>query len=366
VVSDRAFEKQARWIAQLVGDLFEIEACYAQHERLVFSLGPRLELSRSRAFLEDRLRSAGYRYTLSPSGESLLLTIDPKRRLEIPRLNVVLFLITLASVYVVPVFLLNLNAESLRQALSQTLADLARGEGIEFTMALMSILLVHEMGHFIASRRRGIVTSWPYFIPAPNIIGTFGAVIKSKSPFWNRRDLIEVGSAGPIAGWIIAFGWLIFGLSRSYIVPSDFSGEAGLLFSLEGESILIKWLVPLLVGTAPEGSWYIFTEAAFAGWVGLLVTAINMLPIGQLDGGHVLYGLARRRQRVLGWLAMAALLIMGIQSTLWWVFAGMGFIFGVAHPPTMDDRRALSWIARVMGWAALLILLLSFTPVPFQ
>lgn len=360
------FEKQTGWIAQLLGDLYEIEAWHSRADQLVFSLRPRMDSSRSLTVLEDRLILAGYRYKINPSGELVMLTVDPRRRLRIPRLNIVLFMLTLGSIYFVPVFMLNLDNVPFATIFSRTLADLGRGEGIEFTLALMSILLVHEMGHYFAGRRRGIVTSWPYFIPAPNIIGTFGAVIKSKSPFWNRRDLIEVGAAGPIAGWVVALGWLVWGLSRSYIISPDTITDVGMVFSLEGESILIKWLVPLLVGQAPVGSWYVFAEAAFAGWVGLLITAINMLPIGQLDGGHVLYGLAPRRQRIFGWVAMAALLVMGIQSPLWWVFAAMGFVFGVNHPPTMNDRRELSQAARIMGWAALIILLLSFTPVPFR
>jgi len=222
------------------------------------------------------------------------------------------------------------------------------------------------MGHYVASRRRGIVTSWPYFIPAPNFIGTFGALIKSKSPFWNRRDLIEVGAAGPIAGWIVALGWLVYGLSTSSIIAPASAPITGMAFSLDGESILIRWLVPLLIGSAPAGSFYLFSEAAFAGWVGLLVTALNMLPIGQLDGGHIVYGLSRRYQVRLGWLALGCLVILGFQSPTWWFFAALGFVMGVAHPPTLNDRKPVPLAARVMGWIALGILLLSFTPVPFQ
>jgi membrane-associated protease RseP (regulator of RpoE activity) len=135
--------------------------------------------------------------------------------------------------------------------------------------------------------------------------------------------------------------------------------------SLEGESLLVSLLAPLFIGDLGLGNSYLFTEAAFAGWVGLLVTAINMLPIGQLDGGHVLYGLAPRKQAMLGWAAMAVLLVLGFQSRLWWVFAAMGFIFKVPHPPTLDDRRELSRTALVMAIISLIILALSFAPVPF-
>jgi membrane-associated protease RseP (regulator of RpoE activity) len=222
------------------------------------------------------------------------------------------------------------------------------------------------MGHFVASRRRNIITSWPYFIPAPNIIGTFGAIIKSKSPFFNRRDLIEVGSAGPIAGWVVALGWLLWGLSQStYLAPEAFDVRQ-MAFSLEGESVIMRVATLLLVGPASDGSYYQLTEAAFAGWVGLLVTAINLLPIGQLDGGHILYGLSRRYQFILARLAMVGLIVLGFQSIMWWFFAAFGLIFGVKHPPTLDDSRGPGTVASVLGIVSLLILVLSFTPVPFR
>jgi membrane-associated protease RseP (regulator of RpoE activity) len=122
----------------------------------------------------------------------------------------------------------------------------------------------------------------------------------------------------------------------------------------------------LLVGSAPEGHFFRLSEAAFAGWVGLLVTAINLLPIGQLDGGHIVYGLARQRQHLLGKVATGGLLLIGFQSPMWWFFAAFGLFFGMSHPPTLNDQRPLSRSARWMGWIALGILVLSFTPVPFR
>jgi len=365
-VDSATLEKKAEELAKLAADLFVVDASYLHQKQVILSLRYRFDPQKTTRLLKDRLELAGYRYTLSQSEDSLLLSVSPERRLTIPRLNIFLFFLTLATVYFVPVFTFNLGTSSPRGALGQTLDDLAAGRGLEFTIALMSILLVHEMGHFLASRRRGIVTSWPYFIPAPNFIGTFGAVIKSKSPFWNRRDLIEVGAAGPIAGWIVALLWLVYGLSKSQILPAGFTDLSGMVFSLDGESFLVKSLVPILIGSAPSGTSYIFSEAALAGWVGLLVTALNMLPIGQLDGGHVIYGLAGRRQAVLGWLALGVLLVLGFQSPMWWVFAALGFIMGVAHPPTLNDQKPPSLAARTMGWMALIILVVSFTPVPFQ
>jgi len=364
VASD--FDTETQQIVPLLHDLFEVSAVYRQSHNYVFSLSSRYEHARSVKLLKDRLKLAGYRFTLDDSGDIVLLTIDPHPRLGIPTLNIVLFILTLFTIYIVPVFYRNLDTPDLATAFRHTLDDLARGTGIEFTLALISILFVHEMGHFIASRRRRIITSWPYFIPAPNIIGTFGAIIKSKSPFWNRRDLIEVGASGPVAGWIVAVLWLVYGLSQSTIVPPQVFGPGEMAFSMDGESILMKLLTLNFIGQAPAGYFYRLTEAAFAGWVGLLVTAINLLPIGQLDGGHILYGLTRRRQHILGKIAMGGLVILGFQSSVWWFFAVFGLIFGVKHPPTLDDTQRPSRASLTLAVAAIIIMFLSFTPVPFR
>ena len=366
-MNQSSLEQRAEELTALVADLGVVDACYLQQNQIVLSLHLRFDPLKSTTLLKDRLRLAGYRFTLSLSDDTLLLSVSPHRKLTIPKLNIFLFFVTLASVYLVPVFYFNiLSNPTLASALTATLDDLAHGRGLEFTLALISILLVHEMAHFVASRRRGIITSWPYFIPAPNLIGTFGAIIKSKSPFWNRRDLIEVGAAGPIAGWVVAIGWLVYGLTNSAIISEELAAFSGMAFTLDGESILIKALVPWLIGPAPSGSLYAFSEAAFAGWVGLLVTALNMLPIGQLDGGHVLYGLTPRKQATLGWIALAGLLVLGFQSSIWWIFGGLAFVMGVVHPPTLDDQKPPPRTARILGWLSLVILLLSFTPVPFQ
>lgn len=368
-MNESAEQRQLATLVRMVADLFVIDATYRRGPRFELAIRPRYDFQPSVAALTDRLDSAGYTFEIRGEHEALTLLVDPYRRLRIPRLNVILFIATVLSVYIIPiVFRQFAFVESWEELWHAVLADLATGKGLVFTAALMSILLVHEMGHFIASRRRDIVTSWPYFLPAPNIIGSFGAVIKSKSPFWNRRDLIEVGAAGPIAGWIVAIGWLVFGLTQSFILPGDplLFRDVAMSFSLTGESILMQTLVPLLVGVAPEGQLYAFSEAAFAGWVGLLVTAINMLPIGQLDGGHITYGLfGRDIQRKLAWAAVVFLAVLGYYSMMWWLFAGLGLIFGAAHPPTLNDEYPVGKNAKILGAAALVILLVSFTPIPF-
>lgn len=361
-------QKQLSLLTAQIIDLFSVESSYHSQTRATLCLSYRFDPEKSKKMLKDRLDLSGYDYTLRETEKNLLLETNLHPKLRIPLLNIILFFTTIASVYFMPVFLLNggFIGVPFVEAIKMTLADLGRGEGLVFTVALISILLVHEMGHFVAGRRRGIVTSWPYFIPAPSIIGTFGAVIKAKSPFWNRRDLIEVGAAGPIAGWLVAIVWLGYGLSESYLLLPGMSIPTTLVFSLEGESILVKQLVPYFLGPAAIGGHYILSEAAFAGWVGLLITAINLLPMGQLDGGHITYGLIRSRQHLLGWLTAGVLLVLGFYSMMWWLFAAISLAMGVKHPPTIEDHRPPSKTATIMGLVAWLIFILSFTPIPFR
>ncbi|PWB69055.1 hypothetical protein C3F09_10645 [candidate division GN15 bacterium] len=359
--SPNGFDRDVHALSPLLLDLFIIDAVYRHGDRIAFSLSCEYDRDRRLALVEDRLKTVGYQYEkhLSDSGP-ILLVIDRKARFHIPPTNLILFALTALSVYLVPVlFRSNLDLAVFRQ-------HLASGAGLQFTLALMTILVVHEMGHFLTGRRRGIVTSWPYFIPAPNIFGTFGAVIRSKSPFWNRRDLLELGAAGPIAGWLVAIGWLIYGLTQSHIAPVAGLTPYDFGVVLKGESILMHLLSGWLVGPARDGTVIVLSEYAIAGWAGLLVTALNLIPIGQLDGGHILYGLIGRRQHIVGWLAIGALAVLGFFSPVWWVFAALGFIFRVEHPATLGDSLAPGKMAVSMGIVAFVILVLSFTPIPLQ
>ncbi|MBI5266615.1 MAG: site-2 protease family protein [candidate division Zixibacteria bacterium] len=354
-------QRQIENILKLIGDLCAVDVWYRHGDRLDMTLTPRsLNLSAITQIISERLTLAGYTFSIVEQDQRLRLSVNARPRIRIPGLNILLFVLTLLSIYFFPVY------ESNGLSWANTLQDLRSGRGLVFTLALVSILLVHEMGHYLAGRRRGLASSWPYFIPAPTLIGTFGAVIRSKSPFWNRRDLIEVGAAGPIAGWVVAVGWLIYGLSNATVIEAGATSVKSIGFYLEGESLLVKLLTPLLAGHAPQGFVYIFPEAAFAGWVGILVTALNLLPIGQFDGGHIVYGLLPDMQRRLGWLAMVALVALGLQSPIWWIIAVMGFVMRVGHPPTLQDHIEPGRPAMIMGTIAMIILILSFTPTPFR
>jgi len=303
--------------------------------------------------MKKRLHSAGFETSVREDSNGFLISVRKSAHRKFPTLNAVLFLGTLITMFFAPA-LLPPDFEYFRRAG-------VFAERLEFTLALMAILLFHEFGHYLAGKRRGVLMSLPYFIPAPNIVGTFGAIIKSKSPFTNRRDLIEVGAAGPIAGFVVSIVALVIGLQNAEIVPPEV-----LIGFRPGDSLLTRFLGQLIVGPIPEGYDILHSPAAFAGWVGLLVTMINLLPLGQLDGGHIIYGLLGRRQHKIARLFIIFLMILGFWWPGWWFFGVLVFLFGLNHPPTFNDTYKLPLATRIMGIVAVFIFIISFIPAPFM
>ncbi|MGH7260678.1 MAG: site-2 protease family protein, partial [Nitrospiraceae bacterium] len=178
-------------------------------------------------------------------------------------------------------------------------------DGVPFAATLLGILVTHEMGHYVLSRIHGVPTTLPLFIPGPpHFIGTFGAIIRMRSPILNRKALFDIGVAGPIAGFVVALAALMIGLSLSKVVeqPIDFGGVH------LGPSLLVSLSAWAFFDSIPQGFVLNFHPIADAAWFGLFVTALNLIPIGQLDGGHVAYALWGRRQRIMA-LAMVPILI---------------------------------------------------------
>jgi membrane-associated protease RseP (regulator of RpoE activity) len=241
-------------------------------------------------------------------------------------------------------------------------SELARG--IPFSLTLMAILLTHEMGHYITSRHYGVKASLPYFIPAPPIlfmIGTFGAFINMRSPILRRGPLLEIGAMGPIAGFVVAVVAVVAGLAQSTIQPADSLQGMKL-----GSPLLLEGLGALLVDTPSEGYDLVLHPVAFAGWIGLFVTALNLLPIGQLDGGHITYALFGRRHRAISIAAVLGLAILGVVSWPGWLVWGiLGAVLGLRHPPVIDQDLPLTRRQRAIAWASVAIFVLTFTPVPF-
>ncbi len=244
--------------------------------------------------------------------------------------------------------------------------------GLPYVLALLGILGVHEMGHYVAARLHKANVTLPYFIPMPFGLGTMGAVIRLKSPIKNRKQLFDIGVAGPLAGLAIAVPLLMIGLLTS---PVQFVGTP-VPGSQEGNSILYALLKFMTKGQwLPSNGYDVIVNAvAFPAWFGLIVTMINLLPIGQLDGGHVIYALFGRTQwRVanavlLILIALGAYLAVATQQLLnvWLLWALLSQVFGLRHPPPLDDITPLDRKRKLIGYATIVIFVLIFTPVPFS
>ena len=240
--------------------------------------------------------------------------------------------------------------------------------GWPFSVSLLSILLAHELGHYFMSRHHRVAATLPYFVPLPipeflgNVLGTMGAVIRMKAAITNRRAMLDIGSAGPLSGLVVAIPVLLLGLSLSQVEPLPVNQA----YSMEGNSLLY-----LLLKFAVFGRWLpangvdVFIHpVAFAGWAGLLVTSLNLIPAGQLDGGHVLYSLVGAWAQRLTWPIIFLLLGLGIIWPGWFLWAGLVYLFGRGHPGPLDRVTRLDARRKVVAVVVLLVLVLTFTPVP--
>jgi membrane-associated protease RseP (regulator of RpoE activity) len=237
--------------------------------------------------------------------------------------------------------------------------------GLPFSVTLLTILLVHEAGHYVMCRRHGVDASLPYFLPAPPMIfplGTFGAFIRIRSRFPDRRALFDIGAAGPWAGFVVALTATAVGLRLSTVMPSPPVTQ-----TLElGDSVLTALLTRLVLRADPAT--VVLHPIAFAGWFGLFVTSINLLPVGQLDGGHVLYAAAGHRPRVIPSLLIASLAWLGLKGWpgwLVWAFILTAFLL-LGHPPTDDDPRPLGPARRLATVFTFAVFVLTFVAEPFR
>jgi len=242
--------------------------------------------------------------------------------------------------------------------------------GLPYALGLLLILGVHELGHYFMARHHHIQVTLPYFIPVPFALGTFGAFISMRSPAENRRALFDVAVAGPLAGLVIAIPALLIGLRSSVIVADSADSAAGMMMhggASVGSSVLLALLAKLSLGTALlEGHVLRLSPLAFAGWLGLMITALNLLPIGQLDGGHIAHAIfGRRAGDTIGSVAMWTLLLLGLfvwPGLLTWAII-VFFIAGRGTPP-LDDVTPLTPARRCLGYAAFAILALILAPLP--
>jgi membrane-associated protease RseP (regulator of RpoE activity) len=290
--------------------------------------------------------------------------IKPKKQRVI--INVLLFLATVCTTVVAGAMLEGVNPLVHPEELTR---------GFPFSFALIFILLSHEFGHYISSRIHRIDATLPYFIPAPTFIGTFGAFIKMRSPVLDRKALLDVGAAGPITGFIVALPFLIIGLMLSEVKTIATVPEGGLFI---GSSLLLSFLTRIIFGNLPDTQQIFLHPVAFAGWIGLLVTSLNLLPVGQLDGGHIAYAVFGEKQEKISRFTFVALIALGTYKWIgqlfnlqipgwegWIIWALLLQFMGLKHPRPINHWIELDHKRKVIGWIALAIFVITFTPVPF-
>ncbi len=246
--------------------------------------------------------------------------------------------------------------------------------GWSFALPLLAILGVHELGHYLAARRYAIDSTPPYFIPVPptlSPIGSLGAFIRVRSPVVDRRQLLDVGAAGPLAGFVVALAVLIWGYLTSERIPIVLDSSPSYVTLMGqplflGESILTGFLRDWLMPGTPAVH---LSLPAFAGWVGMFITGLNLVPLSQLDGGHVTYGLLGRHQGKVALLAVAGLLWFAQTSPTWYVWVVFAFVVGggrVQHPPVLVAERGMPRSRWVVGLACVVVFVLTFVPHPFK
>jgi len=263
--------------------------------------------------------------------------------------NLALFLLTAASVFAIG----GLHGEGDGFNVSA---------GVRLMLGLLSILTAHEMGHYVAARLHKVDVTLPFFVPFPvpifSLVGTLGAFIRIRSPIPNRRALFDIGVAGPLAGFLVAIPVLWLGILEATVKPPSPEG-----MSL-GTPLLFRWFAALFHAPVPEGMNLVIGPLGLAAWFGLLVTALNLMPIGQLDGGHVTYSFFRERahgiSRVASW-ACVALIYFGLSWILW---ALLMRVLPRRHPPTLDDEAPVGAARVAVGVLSLVVFVLCFLPDP--
>lgn len=238
--------------------------------------------------------------------------------------------------------------------------------GPGYCIAIIAILTAHEMGHFLMCRKYGVPATLPYFIPFPfpgyNPFGTMGALISMRGYIPSRKALFDIGAGGPLAGLVVTIPVLFIGLALSSTAPHVESAGGMTL----GESLLFKLISLLVLGHQPDEVDIMLHPVAYAGWAGLFITALNLIPVGQLDGGHVTYALFGPRAKYFTWLFIGALGILTLHNYSWALLFLLLAIFGRRHPSPLDDDTPLDRRRRIIGGLVMILFVLTFTPVPFK
>lgn len=359
-------ENPAQKISEKLHDLTDVIAVYSSKKEILLKGSPKTDLRYRENEIEARLSEHGEKIDIVSIHPFLVVRLRHAdlEKTGFPWLNVILFLITGVTTILTGAFYEGIDWISNPSILLKEPFTVIFG-GLPFSLSLLTILLFHEFGHYFAARIHGINVTLPYFIPAPPAItpiGTFGAFIKSRSTFINRRQLLDVGAAGPLSGLVIAVIVLAIGINISTIQPV---GEefTGFYF---GESLLLKFMSYIIKGSVEGNNVLVVSSVGFAGWVGLFATMLNLIPIGQLDGGHILYALLQGKQKTIALIFMLCMIILSILWPGWAVLLLLGWIlrFRPAHPPTVMDEVPLGKGRKIIGIISIVAFILCFIPSP--
>ncbi len=306
------------------------------------------------AALKEVLKAAGViaYFERTPDGHVITYGYAPPRKPKRLWVNVLLFVLTVGTTLLVGS--INRGGNPFRHPLELLL-------GWPFSLSIILVLGSHELAHYLTARRLGVDATPPYFLPVPHpMTGTMGAFIRINSPVPTKSALVRVGVSGPLVGFLVALPVSLIGLALSK--PVEVSASKGIQLG----SPLIFWLFSeLLHPHLGVGKDLLLHPVAFAGWLGLFVTALNLLPIGQLDGGHVAYAVFGRRWQKLSWIVIGALALMGLFWLGWPFWAVLATVLGLRHPPPLDDLTPLDRTDWWLVAAAVAILVLCFMPAPF-
>ena len=388
---------QVENISQLIAEILEIDHFILGDKKDDFLIRFRGKLTRPSEEAHHHLSSSLTSHQVTPWFRSVEDQVEVTLRKTISRaeppnqrINYLLFLITFASILFAGILTVYDGPQTMNIGLIWAHSRLHLGEAFAFSISLLSILTAHEFGHYFAARYHKTKVTLPFFIPFPlSAFGTMGAFIQLLEPPRNKKVLLDIGLAGPLAGFLVTIPVLIIGLSLSVVekipvlLPEHFVFEGNSLFYL-GMKYLIHgaWLPEptSFDGLAPFFYWvrYFFTgypiprggldviihPVAWAGWAGLLVTSLNLIPAGQFDGGHLIYSLYGKRLKWLRPLIMAILVILGFLWSGWWLWAFMILLLGNRYAEPLDEITELDPRRKIIARIGLVIFFLIFMPVP--
>lgn len=340
-------------IESFLKEVMDIKCSKMEHFCLVWEGNLTIPENDALKYIKERADSINLNVSFKKgeNGIGLAFMPKPEKRESKKWINVLLLMLT---------FLTTLMAGTYQQGINPLVPITNLIMGLPFSISIMLILGSHELGHYITARRNNVDATLPYFIPAPHLLGTFGAVIKMKSPIRDKNSLVEIGAAGPIVGFVFSTIIILIGLSLSKVV--DVSGNQGMIL---GDSILIKLLTKLYFSDLSEGKDVLLNPIAFAGWIGYLITALNLLPVGQLDGGHILYALIGEKNRIIGYVVFGIAVLLSFLWIGWIVWSVLFWVIGFKHPPTLDSISPLSRKHKIIGIISFAIFILTFVPAPF-